>query len=224
MVTIAENINAINAKIAKAKSGAKLIAVSKNHPASSVEEAINAGQLLFGENRVQEAAAKFPLLRQKHPNLELHLIGPLQTNKVKDALSLFDVIQTVDREKLALEISKQLSASSSLLTTRFFIQVNIGEEPQKAGIAPQQTVEFFRFCTKDLGLNVTGLMAIPPLGEPAFLYFGLLKNIAKQLSNSATGQLALSMGMSADFEDALAFDTNYIRVGTAIFGERQKTD
>ncbi len=215
MTNIAENIQSVKAKITAIRPGAELIAVSKNHDATKVREALVAGQYIFGENRVQEAAGKFPALREEFPNLKLHLIGPLQTNKVKDALELFDVIQTVDREKLARAFAKDLNENSR--TKEFFIQVNIGEEPQKAGIAPQQTEEFFKFCTQDLKLNITGLMCIPPVDEQAFMYFALLKNITLKLP---TPNLKLSMGMSSDYEEALEMGADYIRVGTAIFGER----
>lgn len=213
MTNIAENISAIKAKITKYDSSAKLIAVSKNHTEAAVREALTAGQRIFGENRVQEAAGKFPQLRGEYPDLELHLIGPLQTNKVKEAVNIFDIIQTVDREKLALVLAKEKGRCSE-----FFIQVNIGEEEQKAGIAPKEAEQFYNFCRNDLKLNVTGLMCIPPAEEPAFMYFALLGNIAKKLGTSPK----LSMGMSGDFEEALELCANYVRVGTAIFGERQK--
>jgi pyridoxal phosphate enzyme (YggS family) len=244
-INIAENIEAIKAKIAKTQPKAQLIAVSKNHGEEKIRQAIASGQKLFGENRVQEAMAKFPQLKKKFPEIRLHLIGPLQTNKVKDALALFDVIQTVDREKLAVAIAKEAdgwtvgswqknpsTANRQPPTQEFFIQVNIGEEEQKAGIAPKATEEFYKFCAGDLKLNITGLMCIPPLNEPAFMYFALLKNIANKLDSWTVGQLnnlpnrptgqplRLSMGMSADYEDALSLSADYIRLGTAIFGER----
>lgn len=216
MGIITENISEIKSKI----SGAKLIAVSKTHGVEAVREALAAGQRIFGENRVQEAASKFPQLRLEYPDIELHLIGALQTNKVKEALELFDVIQTLDREKLALAITKASGELGRTQSREFFIQVNIGEEPQKAGVAPQQAAEFYRFCTQDLNLPVTGLMCIPPVDEPAFLYFALLRNIAMQLGNHATTQLKLSMGMSADYMEAVEMGADYIRVGSAIFGAR----
>jgi pyridoxal phosphate enzyme (YggS family) len=213
---IAENISRIKSEIGKSQ----LIAVTKMHSVAQIREAILAGQKLFGENRVQEAASKFPELKIEFPDIKLHLIGPLQTNKVKEALKLFDVIQTLDREKLAKEITKQLTTSDQRLTTEFFIQVNIGNEPQKAGIAPAEAQKFFEFCTQDLKLNVNGLMCIPPINEPAFLYFGLLRNIAKQLHNHTTTQLKLSMGMSADYKEVVEMGADFVRIGSAIFGDR----
>lgn len=217
---IAENIAIIKAKIADVRPQAELIAVSKTHDIAAIREALKAGQRLFGENRVQEAETKFPQLRAEFPDLKLHLIGPLQSNKVKDALEIFDVIQTVDREKLAVALAKESGNRSQV--SEFFIQVNIGEEPQKAGIAPHQTAEFFKFCTNDLKLNITGLMCIPPADEPPALFFGLLHNISKTLCSLTPEacKLSLSMGMSGDYEQALKLKADYIRVGSAIFGER----
>jgi pyridoxal phosphate enzyme (YggS family) len=242
MSTISENISEIKTKI----KNAKLVAVSKTHGIEKVREALACGQRIFGENRVQEAESKFPELRKEYNDIELHLIGPLQTNKVKEALELFDVIQTLDREKLALAIAKEhgtwsmehKNPASMLqpLSSNFFIQINIGEEPQKAGIAPQQTAEFFKFCTQDLKLPVTGLMCIPPVDEPAFMYFALLRNIAKGLNswtveqlngntaqplNRSTANLKLSMGMSGDYMEAVEMGADYVRIGSAIFGERR---
>jgi len=211
MSVIAENIGSIKAKIAKVNAHTQLIAVSKNHDASSVRAAIAAGQTLFGENRVQEATAKFTQIKAEFPSIKLHLIGPLQTNKVKDALKLFDVIETLDREKLAREFAKHNAQQE------FFIQVNIGNEPQKAGIAPEAAIDFFKHCTADLKLNVTGLMCIPPVDENPEPFFESLKSINTKLG---THSLKLSMGMSADYELAAAQGADFVRIGTAIFGER----
>jgi len=208
---IAENIATVKAKIANLRPSAELVAVSKNHDEAAVREAIAAGQRIFGENRVQEAQGKFPKLRTEFSELRLHLIGPLQTNKIKDALAIFDVIETLDREKLAREFVKH-----DLKGKEFFIQVNIGEEPQKAGVSPQETEAFYKLCTEELKLNITGLMCIPPVGEPAFMYFALLKNMAKKLNPG----LKLSMGMSADYEQALELGADFVRIGTAVFGQR----
>jgi pyridoxal phosphate enzyme (YggS family) len=217
MPTVAENIAAIKAKIATHSKATEIIAVSKNHPADAVREAIAAGQFLFGENRVQEAGGKFPELKKQFPQIKLHLIGPLQTNKVKDALALFDVIQTLDREKLALEVAKQQTKQlSNVATQQLFIQVNVGQEPQKAGIAPQQAHDFYKFCTQDLTLNVTGLMCIPPANEDPTPYFEQLINLKSKILNLKY----LSMGMSADYETAAKLGANYVRIGTAIFGAR----
>ncbi len=172
---------------------------------------LQAGHRIFGENRVQEAAGKWPLLKEKYPDIELHLIGPLQTNKVKEALALFDVIETLDREKLARELAKHESAR----TKKFFIQVNTGEEPQKAGIAPQDTALFAKFCQEEAKLPVIGLMCIPPVADNPAPHFALLKNLAEKCGFSE-----LSMGMSHDFELAAAMGATYVRVGSAIFGER----
>jgi hypothetical protein len=209
---IADNISEIKSKIGNVG----LVAVSKTHDIGKIRNALEAGQRIFGENRVQEAESKFPELRKDYKDIELHLIGPLQTNKVKEALALFDVIQTLDREKLANEIAKLTKQPNNYRTKQLFIQVNIGEEEQKAGIAPQQTAEFYKFCTEELKLPVIGLMCIPPVDEPAFMYFALLKNIAKQIDP----KLKLSMGMSGDYEQAVEMGADYVRIGSAIFGER----
>lgn len=239
-MSIAENIIKIKTEIATINKRTQLVAVSKMHSADAVREALAAGQRLFGENRVQEAQEKFPVLQAEFPDLQLHLIGPLQTNKVKEALALFDVIQTVDREKLAVKLSsymvEQLNSEKSqplnrltaqLKTKEFYVQVNTGEEPQKAGIAPQNAVEFVQFCRNDLQLNIIGLMCIPPVSEPAFMHFGLLRNLVKQLSSStvqplnrSTAELKLSMGMSADYLEAAEMGADFVRIGSAIFGAR----
>jgi pyridoxal phosphate enzyme (YggS family) len=189
-----------------------LVAVSKVHPAAAVEAALAAGQTVFGENRVQEAQGKFPALKAAHPELRLHLIGPLQTNKVKDALQLFDVIETVDRPKLARALAKE--AAKLGVAPECYIQVNTGEEPQKAGIAPAEADAFIAEC-RDLGLDVRGLMCIPPLDEEPSLHFAFLREIARR-----NGLDGLSMGMSSDYETAVRFGATLVRVGTGIFGAR----
>jgi hypothetical protein len=191
----------------------KLIAVTKTVPEKGIEEAIAAGQRIFGENRVQEAKAKWPKLKARHPDLELHLIGPLQTNKVRDAVSLFDVIQTVDRPKLASALAEEFARSGR--RPRLFVQVNTGEEPQKGGIPPGGTDLFVKACREDHGLVIDGLMCIPPLDEEPALHFALLAKIAARL-----GLKELSMGMSGDFKTAIAFGATHVRIGTAIFGAR----
>jgi hypothetical protein len=193
----------------------KLIAVSKTHGAESVEAAIAAGQLVFGENRVQEAQSKFPPLKASHPQLELHLIGPLQSNKVKDAVALFDVIHTVDRESLAEALSKEISRAGK--APRLLVQVNTGEEPQKAGIAPTEALSFVTRCRDQWGLKVEGLMCIPPVEDEPAPHFALLLKLARQ-----AGLRELSMGMSHDFETAISLGATSVRVGSAIFGERPK--
>ncbi|MEX1084170.1 MAG: YggS family pyridoxal phosphate-dependent enzyme, partial [Xanthobacteraceae bacterium] len=180
----------------------------------AVEPLIAAGQRVFGENRVQEAKAKWPALKAKHPKIELHLIGPLQSNKTKEAVELFDAIHTVDRpsvcEALAKEIAKQ--GRKPLL----FVQVNTGAEPQKAGVPPEETDAFLRRCRDGYGLEISGLMCIPPIDEAPAPHFALLAKIAKR-----NGLKLLSMGMSADFALAVQFGATHVRVGSAIFGERQ---
>jgi pyridoxal phosphate enzyme (YggS family) len=213
---IAETIEAI-ARAAK-ESGrdpadVQLIAVAKTHGPDAVESALAAGQRRFGENRVQEAAAKYPPFRETHPDLELHLIGPLQTNKARQAVGLFDVIQTVDRPKLAEVLAAEMAAAGR--RPRCLIQINTGEEPQKAGISPAEADAFIADCRDRLGLPVTGLMCIPPADEPPAPHFALLREIARR-----NGLAELSMGMSADYPVAVALGATSVRVGTAIFGRR----
>ncbi len=190
-----------------------LIAVSKTFPAQAIAPVLAAGQRHFGENRVQEAREKWPGLKEQYPDTTLHLIGPLQTNKVKHAVRLFDVIHTVDREKLAAELAREMDKRGRQLP--IFVQVNTGEEPQKAGVAPTQADAFIRACREDYGLNVVGCMCIPPVDEEPALHFALLRQIAER--NDLT---QLSMGMSHDFETAIAFGATHVRVGSAIFGPR----
>lgn len=190
-----------------------LIAVSKMFQAPDIVPLIEAGHRIFGENRVQEAQGKWPALKDRYRDLELHLIGPLQTNKVRDALDLFDVIHTLDREKLARALAKERAAGA--LLPRLFVQVNIGEEPQKAGVMPAETDAFIAQCRDDFGLAVEGLMCIPPRDEEAALFFALLDKIARR-----NGLRQLSMGMSGDFETAIAFGATHVRIGTALFGAR----
>ncbi|MEQ8709312.1 MAG: YggS family pyridoxal phosphate-dependent enzyme [Rhodospirillales bacterium] len=192
-----------------------LCAVSKMFEAPVIVEALAAGHRLFGENRVQESAGKWPALRRDYPDVALHLIGPLQTNKCEDAVALFDVIQTVDRPKLARALAK---AEEKLgLKRRYYIQVNTGEEPQKAGVTPAEADDLVRLCRDELGLAIDGLMCIPPVDDEAVLHFGLLAQIADR-----NGLSGLSMGMSGDFETAIACGATLVRVGSAIFGDRPK--
>lgn len=190
-----------------------LIAVSKKQPDHKIDEALAAGQRVYGENRVQEAGERWGARREQYSDLVLHLIGPLQTNKVKDAVALFDVIQTLDREKLASKLSSEMQAQGKNLPC--FIQVNTGEEEQKSGILPAELHGFYEYCTKDCHLNVTGLMCIPPVDDPAAAHFAFLDKLAKKL-----GLKDLSMGMSSDYELAIALGATFIRVGTGVFGER----
>jgi len=220
MAQIAENLHKVAHKIAQAaqKAGRSasditLIAVSKTHPLDSVEAALAAGQRLFGENRVQEAAAKFPALKARFPDLELHLIGPLQTNKVPEAVALFDVIQTLDRPRLAEALAKESGRQGR--TPRLYIEVNTGNEPQKAGLAPQDVAAFLDRCQNEFGLKIEGLMCIPPFDEDPAPHFTLMKDLADRL-----GLPNVSMGMSGDYEAAIQAGATHVRVGTAIFGAR----
>jgi len=218
---IAGNLAAVRGRIEAAARAAgrpegavTLVAVSKTHPADSVRAALRAGQRIFGENRVQEALAKFPALRREFPDLALHMIGPLQTNKVKDAVAHCDVIETVDRPHLAEALAREMARSGRRLPC--FIEVNIGEEPQKAGVLPEAADGFIRDCRERLQLPIVGLMCIPPEHDDPAPYFALLREIARR-----NGLDQLSMGMSADFETAIRFGATYVRVGTAIFGPRR---
>jgi pyridoxal phosphate enzyme (YggS family) len=190
-----------------------LVAVAKTHPASTIEAAIEAGHRLFGENRVQEATGKWPELKARHPDIALHLIGPLQTNKLREAIRLFDTIETLDREKLAQALAAERDQGRRI--PRCFVQVNIGAEPQKAGIALAEVDAFIRLCRDELELPVEGLMCIPPLDEAPAPYFALLGEIARR-NDIAT----LSMGMSGDYEIAVKLGATHVRVGSAIFGAR----
>lgn len=209
MNSITENLSNIRSRI-----GGKttLIAVSKFCSADKIEEAIRAGQRVFGENRVQEALEKWPALKEKYPDIELHLIGALQTNKVKDALKIFDVIEIIDRPKLAAAILAEMKKSGR--KPDCYIQVNTGAEPQKAGVLPYDADNFIEHCIKS-GLPVKGLMCIPPAEENPEKHFKMLSDMAKK-----HGLPNLSMGMSADFEVAIKYGATHVRVGTQIFGAR----
>jgi PLP dependent protein len=191
----------------------KLVAVSKTFDADTIRLAIEAGQRVFGENRVQEAQSKWPELKEETDGIELHLIGPLQSNKAADAVALFDVIETVDREKIARALASEIERQGRVL--RFYVQVNTGLEPQKAGIAPDDAVAFVDFCRNELSLPVEGLMCIPPAGENPGPHFALLQKLAAE-----AGLSKLSMGMSGDYQTAVEFGATSVRVGSAIFGER----
>ncbi len=206
-------IKEITATWGRASNDINLIAVSKRQPQKKIQDALDAGHRLFGENRVQEAAEHWAELKPQYPDLKLHLIGALQTNKIKDALKIFDVIETIDREKLASKLGAELKSQNRSIPC--FIQVNIGEEEQKSGIKPQELPEFLKFCQNDCALDIRGLMCIPPADEPAALYFALLQKMAKEHNLPE-----LSMGMSSDFEKAIPLGATHIRVGTGIFGKR----
>ena len=222
MQYIEYNKNTILSKIQKAHkisnfanlSLPKLIAVSKKQNDNKIDEAIKLGQRFFGENRVQEAQQRWKTKLEKYRDIELRLIGPLQTNKIKQALNLFDIIETIDREKLAKEISKNLNNSSK--TKSFYIQVNTGSESQKSGLIPSEVDTFINFCINDLKLPINGLMCIPPQDEEPSMHFAFLKKIANR--NNIT---ELSMGMSNDFEEAVKFGATSVRIGSLFFGARE---
>ena len=193
----------------------KIIAVSKNQPISSVLEAIEFGVRFFAENKVQEALLKFNDLKKNYNDLEIHMTGSIQTNKVKKSLEIFDYFHTLDREKLANEFHKHISYSTKFNNKKFFIQVNTGEEHQKSGISQSSLKEFVQYCANDLGLNVIGLMCIPPINEDPKKHFNLISHLAIQNKLKY-----LSMGMSADYKIALECGATHIRLGTLLFGKR----
>ena len=201
-----------NKKIIREVSDVNLVAASKKQPIERIHAMLEAGHRLYGENRVQEAKERWENLRDQYPDLTLHLIGPLQTNKVKDAVALFDVIETVDRPKLATALAKEMKKQNRILPC--FIQINTGAEDQKAGVLPAELPAFLNLC-RDEGLNIMGLMCIPPVDEPPALHFAFLKKLVDE-----HGLKELSMGMSSDFEKAVPLGATYVRVGSALFGER----
>lgn len=219
-MSAAENLKAITDRIADAANHADrkledvaLIAVSKTFKADAIRPALEAGHRLFGENRVQESEAKWPSLKQDYPEAKLHLIGPLQSNKAKDAVALFDAIHSVDRPKIARTIAKE--AEKQGRCPDLFLQINTGKEPQKAGVFPEDADTFIKDVRTSLGLPVVGLMCIPPVDIPPAPHFALLADIANR-----NGLDGLSMGMSGDFETAVRFGASHVRVGSAIFGAR----
>ncbi|MBZ9848543.1 YggS family pyridoxal phosphate-dependent enzyme [Mesorhizobium sp. CA14] len=220
MTNAVKQLHAVKAKIANAEREAKqapgavtLVAVSKTFAAEDIRPVIEADQRVFGENRVQEAQGKWPALKAAFADIELHLIGPLQSNKAKEAVALFDVIETVDREKIAAELSKEMARQGR--TPKLYVQVNTGSEPQKAGIEPREAVAFVKRCRDVHGLAIEGLMCIPPADENPGPHFALLEKLARE-----AGVAKLSMGMSGDYETAIAFGATSVRVGSAIFGNR----
>ncbi len=220
MIDIPTRLAGVQQRIAAAARAVKrdpasvrLVAVTKTFGPEAILAALEAGQRRFGENRVQEAKAKWPALRQRFPDIELHLIGPLQSNKAKDAVALFDAIHTIDRPKIAEAIASEMLKQGKRL--RLFIEVNTGEEPQKTGVMPKEAAGLLRLCREDLKLDIAGLMCIPPHDEEPAVHFAFLAKLASEL-----GLDHLSMGMSADFETAVAFGATYVRVGSEIFGAR----
>jgi pyridoxal phosphate enzyme (YggS family) len=213
LIEVQTRIAAAERKAGRPPGSAQLVAVSKTFDAEAIRPALEAGQRVFGENRVQESQGKWPELKAETAGIELHLIGPLQSNKAADAIALFDVIETVDREKIARALAAEIKAQGK--PVRLYVQVNTGLEPQKAGIAPDDTVAFVTSCRDDLGLAIEGLMCIPPADENPGPHFALLRKLASQC-----GVEKLSMGMSSDYEIAVAFGATSVRVGSAIFGHR----
>ena len=213
LAAVHDRIHAAERAAGRAEGSVTLVAVTKAHPVAAAIAALAAGHRVFGENRVQEAKGKWPSLKGRHPDLTLHLIGPLQTNKARDAVALFDVIETVDRPRLARALAAEMERSGR--RPACYIQVNTGEEPQKAGVLPAEADDFITACRDEFGLPVAGLMCIPPLDDEPAPHFALLATIARR-----HGIGALSMGMTADFETAIAMGATHVRVGTAIFGPR----
>ena len=213
LAAVQSDIQAAEAEFGREAGSVTLIAVSKTFDADDIRPVLDAGQSVFGENRVQEAMGKWPGLREAYADIELHLIGPLQSNKAKEAVQTFDVIHTVDRPKIARALKSEMDKQGRQLPC--FIQVNTGEEPQKAGIPPKDVDAFVRECRDEVGLNIIGLMCIPPVEEAPGEHFALLEKIAVR-----NGLEQLSMGMSADYPVAVGFGATHVRVGSAIFGSR----
>jgi PLP dependent protein len=213
LAQVRQAVSATAKAAGRAGADVTLIAVSKTFSAEDILPILETGQTVFGENRVQEAHGKWPELRENFPNVELHLIGPLQSNKVAEAVSLFDVIETLDREKLARAFAAERDKGREL--PKLFVQVNTGAEPQKAGVLPEEVDGFVQLCRDDLSLPIVGLMCIPPVDEEPALHFALLEKLAHR-----NDLQLLSMGMSGDFETAVEFGATHVRVGSAIFGSR----
>jgi pyridoxal phosphate enzyme (YggS family) len=219
-MSIIDRLNAARASIARAATdcgrdpaAVTLVCVTKTFPAEDVRPLLEAGQRVFGENRVQEAMGKWPQLRADFPGVELHLIGPLQSNKAHEAVETFDVIQSVDRDKIAKALAEEMNRQGR--RPRLFIQVNTGAEPQKAGVLPEEADAFIATCRDTYGLEIAGLMCVPPVDEQASPHFALLADIAAR-----NGLRELSMGMSSDYELAIQLGATYVRVGSAIMGAR----
>lgn len=214
LATVQAKIAAAARSVGRDPAAVTLVAVSKTFEPEAIRPALVAGQRVFGENRVQEAKAKWPGLRGEFSGVELHLIGPLQSNKAKEAVELFDVIHTVDRPKIANALAEEMARQGR--RPKLFVELNTGEEPQKAGIAPKEAQAFLRHCREDLRLEIAGLMCIPPHDEEPAVHFAFLAKLAKEC-----GLVGLSMGMSADYEAAIELGATHVRVGSAIFGVRE---
>jgi hypothetical protein len=210
---VTADIAAAETRAGRPSRSVTLVAVTKTHPTERIVPLLEAGHRVFGENRVQEAKGKWPELRSRFPGIELHLIGPLQSNKVKEAVALFDVIESVDREKIAVALAKEMHDAAR--RPKLYVQVNTGLEPQKAGVAPAEVKRFVSHLQKDLALPVAGLMCIPPADEPPAPHFSLLSRLAREMSLPE-----VSMGMSGDFAEAIAQGATHVRVGSALFGAR----
>ncbi len=207
-----KKFNEISNLIKNTRKTTKIVAISKNQPLDFILDAINYGVFSFGENRVQEAVEKFFNIKRDNPGIELHLTGPLQSNKVKTAISLFDIFHTIDREKIAKEFAKYEELAK---TKKFFVQVNIGKEKTKSGVYPNEIKDFLIFLKKEIKIPVCGLMCVPPIDEDPIYHFNKLKTLAEE-----NDLKELSMGMSADYREALEFNPTYIRLGTILFGKR----
>jgi len=212
-MSVIDNLNEIRKSINSLSSNANIIVVSKNFSLNSIQPLIDGGQIHFGENRVQEATEKWSSILSTKVNLQLHLLGKLQTNKVKDALKIFSFIHSLDREKLAIDLKKEEDRSGK--TIKYFIQINFDKQLQKSGIDITEADEFIDYCKNELNLNIIGLMCLPPLESNPDSYFKQLANIAKKKSLNQ-----LSMGMSADYQVAVKAGATYVRIGSAIFGQR----
>jgi pyridoxal phosphate enzyme (YggS family) len=213
LAEIKERIGMAARGVGRDRAAVHLIAVSKTFEAADIVPVLDAGQRLFGENRVQEAKGKWPALRERYSDVELHLIGPLQSNKAREAVALFDAIHTIDRPKIARAIAEEMARAGKKL--KLFVEVNTGEEPQKAGVMPKEATSFVAMCRDELKLEIAGLMCIPPVDEEPAVHFAFLAKLARE-----AGVKELSMGMSADFETAVELGATYVRVGSAIFGSR----
>lgn len=213
LADVAHRIAAAAQSAGREPSSVRLVAIGKTFAPEAIIPALEAGHRTFGENRVQEARAKWPPLRERYPGTELHLVGALQSNKAREAVQLFDAIHSIDREKIAAAVAEEMARQDK--TLQLFIQVNTGEEPQKAGVAPREAGRLLHTCRDELGLAIAGLMCIPPHDEEPGVHFAFLAKLAAEL-----GLEALSMGMSADFETAIAFGATHVRVGSEIFGVR----